>query len=117
MKSINVRTRPSVHPWIVGFGALCFGLGALEAVADEPRSVTVSFADLNIENPAGAKVLYQRIQSAARSVCGPMDTRFLEVRQATRKCYQEAITGAVSQVDNETLTALHAAKWKGLSLG
>ena len=121
MNRTNVRTQSKVHPWIAGFGALCFALGALDAVADPAGDVPsrkVNFADLNLDSPAGARVLYQRIQSAARAVCGMSEYRTtFEQRNASRKCYQEAITGAVSQINSETLTALHQAKWKGISAG
>ena len=33
-------------------------------------SVKVSYADLNIDNAAGAKVLYSRLRDAAEQVCG-----------------------------------------------
>jgi UrcA family protein len=49
-------------------------LGALQATAratdDGLPSQKVSYADLDISKPAGAKVLYNRIVAAAHRVCG-----------------------------------------------
>ncbi len=49
------------------------------AVAAEPQSVTVKYADLNLSTPEGQQALDRRIESAARKVCG-----FGEARTGTR---------------------------------
>ncbi|HKZ73327.1 MAG TPA: UrcA family protein [Steroidobacteraceae bacterium] len=121
MTRIEARTWPNARPWIIGLGALCFAVTALEAPANpadgEPRSVTVGFADLNLNSPEGAQALYRRISSAARTVCGLNSNPLPAVRIAARQCYQEAIAGAVAKVDSQTLTALHRAKWKDSRVG
>lgn len=42
------------------------------ANATEPRSVEVSFADLNLSQEAGQKILNQRIENAVEAVCGKL---------------------------------------------
>ena len=71
------------------------------------RKETVSYRDLNIANPEGAKLLYARIEHAADFVCGydlesygtGMDTTF-------RNCKIRAIAQAVARVDQPELTAV-----------
>ena len=38
---------------------------------DQPRTEVVSYADLNLADAAGQRVLMSRIQTAASHVCGP----------------------------------------------
>lgn len=68
---------------------------------------TVSYRDLNIANPEGAKLLYARIEHAADYVCGydlqsygtGMDTNF-------QNCKIRAIAQAVGRIDKPELTAV-----------
>ena len=46
-----------------------------QAGAPEPLTRTVSYSDLNLDSPAGAKVLYQRLRTAAETVCHPLQGR------------------------------------------
>jgi UrcA family protein len=120
MNRTEVRALPSAPSWVVGLGALCLALSAFEAqadVTDDPPTVVVNFADLNIDNPAGALVLYRRIASAARAVCGMNDSPLPSTVAATRKCYRDSITDAVSKVDSPTLAGLHQARWRESRLG
>lgn len=90
--------------------ALSFSLAAAYAVADETDgapSVTVSYADLDLSKPAGAEMLYRRIQAAARSVCGPRHSRILAQVQAFRTCYKDAVEDALQQVNESQLFAVH----------
>jgi UrcA family protein len=80
-------------------------------------TITISYAELDINKPRGLEVLYSRIQRAAKVVCG-MDYSPQELvrgRQA-KACYKTAIDDAVRQINRPTLTALHRAK-TGASLG
>jgi UrcA family protein len=89
--------------------------GGAQALADpaaRPRSlepsVTVRFADLNLNSPAGARVLYGRIQSAAQTVCGPSFSLWNGSQwHAWKECYRTTIDAAVRQIDRPVLTALH----------
>jgi len=102
---MNTMIRTKIHAAIycvLGTAAL----GALSTAAhaeDQPRSKTVKFADLDIQTPEGAKVLYHRIRVAARSVCEERDPSF---RDAEHRCVEKAIDQAVEKVNAPYLSAL-----------
>ena len=85
-------------------------LGALSTSAqawDEvPPSKTVRFADLDIQTPEGAKVLYHRIRVAAQEVCGTSISGDPILNQAMHGCVEKAIDNAVKKVNAPYLTAL-----------
>lgn len=70
-------------------------------------TVTVNFSDLDIARGAGIEILYQRLRTAAKAVCGTHDGRDLSRSQQWRQCYRQALDGAVKQVGNERLEELH----------
>lgn len=59
----------------------------------EYRSVTVSYADLNLNSEEGAKRLQYRITSAARKVCGPRPSRNLNQIMDYQQCFKIAASG------------------------
>jgi UrcA family protein len=69
-------------------------------------SVTVSYADLNVSDMAGARTLYRRISAAAGVVCGE-EGRRLEEQVPWRSCYQGAIAEAVAAVNSPLLSSVH----------
>jgi UrcA family protein len=77
--------------------------------ANGPRTMTVTYRDLNLSTVAGATTLYQRIKGAARWVCGDEGRRFDEQRQ-WKSCYRGAIAGAVATVHIPLLTAVHSGE-------
>ena len=74
------------------------------------RRSTVRFADLDLSRPAGAAVLYQRIEAAARRVCGnpyvPQLADFVE----QRNCRRATIDDAVQRISSPLLIALHRTR-------
>jgi len=74
-------------------------------------SVAVSYADLNLADPAGARTLYARLKRAAGKVCGnqpsPLD---LSASMAYQDCYDSALDKAVKRVGSKQLYALHAER-------
>ena len=82
-------------------------LGWSAATLGAPSSVgaiatkTVKFADLDIATADGAQALYERIATAARSVCRDTDSRFV------RECRTRAIADAVKGVGSPLLSAAH----------
>jgi UrcA family protein len=73
---------------------------------EEPAaSVRVSFADLDINKPAGAETLLKRIERAADAVCGeapdPVARDF-----APRQCRKDAVSRAVGRMNAPMLTAV-----------
>jgi UrcA family protein len=83
---------------------------ATTAVAATPqaRGVTVNYADLDLESPAGIERLHARLDAAARSVCGSAPTRDLDALVDWRRCRADALENAVRAIDNAALTAHHA---------
>jgi UrcA family protein len=77
----------------------------------EPRSVTVSFDDLDTNSSRGAEVLYRRIKVAAESVCSDLGpARSLALLSRYASCIQTAIGNAVAKVDRPALSEYAAAR-------
>ncbi len=81
----------------------------------ETNKATVSYADLNLENEEGVRVLYQRLQHASKEVCGVASLKIPRAilaknarRRAVRRCYLKTLSNAVDKFDNEDLTRVHA---------
>ncbi len=81
----------------------------------ETNKATVSYADLNLENEEGVRVLYQRLQHASKEVCGVSSLKIPQSilanssrRRAIRQCSRESLSDAVDKFDNEDLTRIHA---------
>ena len=94
----------------LAFAALVCVLGTAPAGASpsEP-SVRVSYRDLDLSSLAGATTLYQRIQGAAKQVCGRAGADLVE-QMAWKACYRHATADAVRQVNSPLLTAVHAGR-------
>ncbi|MGN6453488.1 MAG: UrcA family protein [Steroidobacteraceae bacterium] len=103
MKSAVRRTLAAVC-----MASVC-ALASAGSPAQSPQR-TVRFADLDINHPAGAAVLYQRIRAAAREVCRPTSERDLAVAELTRSCVQDAIARAVTEVNAPKLSQYHATE-------
>lgn len=73
------------------------------------RSITVSYADLDIASASGAASLYHRIKGAARDVCGYEGRSLVEIRQ-WQSCVRGAVDDAVATVNTPLLTAMHSGK-------
>jgi len=96
---------------VVAFLSSQGAIAAAPSTSDANR-IKVSFADLNIHNAAGAKILYARLQDASAAACkvepyhtlGAID-RFAKSKQ----CYQDTLDSFVSRIDSDTLKRLHAS--------
>jgi UrcA family protein len=66
--------------------------------------VAVHYQDINMNTDAGVKVLYKRIQGAAKQVCGDVDGRELLIARAHQACVNKAVADAVTAVNNQMLT-------------
>jgi UrcA family protein len=91
---------------VAALGALSAATGVAAAAADEVATKRVRFADLDISQPAGAKVLYQRIQAAAQQVCQIPYRGDLTAITVERRCIDKAIDDAVRTVNAAALTEL-----------
>jgi UrcA family protein len=74
------------------------------------RRVNVHFSDLNLTGIEGATTLYHRLQSAAQSVCAEDGTKDLGSLMRVKTCVAAAISAAVTQVNQPTLTAYYRSK-------
>ncbi len=91
-------------------------LGFQSAHAAPPQdvpSVVVHFADLDLSGSEGASVLYRRLKGAAETVCAPLDDRNLARHMRFQACVQNAISTAVTKVDQPALTAYYETKTDG----
>lgn len=73
----------------------------------ETRSLRIGFSDLDLREPRAVAVLYERLQRAARAVCGRPDIRDLARRDDWQRCRTDALDAAVAQVGDARLAALH----------
>ncbi len=104
---------------VTGIVALVvFGLGAsAPAVAASSSqlsvlSVQVSFSDLNINSVAGAQALYKRLQNASEKACSISNsgaTKPVGNVRDSRLCYASALGNAVSKIDSDALSKIHAS--------
>jgi UrcA family protein len=109
-KSINSKLNSFSSLVVAGAVTLACTAGANSAFADEVslmHTKVVSYSDLNLDSHAGATVFYRRIQSAARDVCSSFDGRGVQRIALYQNCFDNAVAGAVSQVNRSTVTAIH----------
>jgi len=100
--------------------ARCAGLALIVGAAvssqvlagerSDPPSITVKFADLNLQTPAGVEALYKRIHGAATKVCDSGSDRNLLILTNDRKCVATAETQAIEKVHNTALSAFYQRK-------
>ena len=82
-------------------------LGNANIGAVEVKSVSVSYADLNLAERTGQETLYERLKTAAEGVCGGARDINLTTVRVQRKCYEEALDNAIGQVGSEELVTIH----------
>jgi UrcA family protein len=84
--------------------------GAAATTTDPLPTRKVTYADLDISKPAGAKVLYSRIVAAANEVCSFNGSRELTDWTAEQACIKKSIDEAVKDVNSTALSELHTAR-------
>ena len=75
----------------------------------EIKSLSIPYAAVELGTDDGRADLYGKIRQAARKVCGPTglrETGSLSISSRNRKCYQDAVAAAVSQVGSDQLAAI-----------
>jgi UrcA family protein len=109
---MNMSNKASI--WINAAAVLLVGAWQFDAAAaDAPvsadvKQTTVHFGDLNVDHPAGAAVLYQRIRLAAQEVCGDPHLPGSHMNSPSwRSCVEQAVNRAVAAVDRPALTAYY----------
>jgi UrcA family protein len=111
-----MNTLKSIHSrksWSVACVSAACLLGAAQvpAGASAPRSVTVSYRDLDLTTIAGATTLYQRLKTAANTVCDSPGFG-LSSYQEWHSCYKAALSNAVAKVNSPILIAVHRGQGK-----
>lgn len=95
--------------------ATAAGLGspAIAAAAQPDAGVpqmTVYYSFRDLASDPGTHALYERIVSAARTVCQGSDSRDLGEFAASRECQREAVSRAVHQIGSARLAAVYSHK-------
>lgn len=78
--------------------------------SQEKNAVRVSYADLNLENAAGAQVLYSRLQRASKQACGVESYKnagSIGIKVDMQRCYRDTLAASVEKIDSEELTKIH----------
>ena len=71
------------------------------------ESLSVSYADLNLNEDAGTQTLYQRLRGAAGQVCGEVHSKAPREISDNRACFEAALDRAVRKVGNQNLLTMH----------
>ena len=77
----------------------------------EDGKVSVSYADLNLENEQSVRVLYGRLQRASKEVCGSGTLRHggsVIMKSSGLRCYRKTLSNAVDKIDNEVLSRIYS---------
>jgi UrcA family protein len=113
MKIANENSTNSVASIVISALVIVGGIATVStaraADAEPRRTMVISYADLNVDSEAGAKVLYARLQQAAQDVCSPLESHELSVRSKWLRCYDAALSSAVAQVNKIAVTQLYRA--------
>lgn len=86
-------------------GSSATASAAQPAAAAPQATIYYSFRDLSTDQATHA--LYERIVSAARSVCPGYDSRDLIEYANSRQCQRQAVAHAVEQIGSARLAALY----------
>jgi UrcA family protein len=70
------------------------------------RDKVVTYDDLDLNTPAGQKTMYNRLKVAVRHACSPRPNAVV-ARTQYRRCYDEAMTTALSTLGNSQITAMY----------
>jgi UrcA family protein len=81
-----------------------------DGIHDDARSLTVQFADLDLNKPEGVAMLFSRIRGAAKSVCAAHDGISVRQKQAYVACVDFAMSNTIARVDRPALTEYFASR-------
>ena len=86
-------------------GAAMAGTNAATAATAEPRSVRVSYSDLDLRKEADAARLYARLRHAAEVVCDAGGHRDARAAAQYQACFEQALGEAVAAVGSAKVTS------------
>jgi len=95
---------------LLGIAMPTIGMAAAPTKIDD-ASIRVSYADLNIQSEAGAKVLYTRLKRATEEVCGiqaHVINGSLAATLRARTCFRETLEASVKKIDSDALAEIHS---------
>src|SRR5690242_6432850 len=88
--------------------ALALSMSLVSVRTEAAASITVRFADLDLNRPEGARQLYARIRGAAERVCGTRVSAWDYGRSREwKECYEATVEDAVRRVGRAAVTAVH----------
>ena len=87
------------HTILFASALLLSGVVSAQAGEMGAPQMVVSYSDLNVQQSAGAQILYARIDAAAQDVCGPAPSiGALDLRAAYKACVSTAKSQAVASL-------------------
>jgi UrcA family protein len=106
----NAMSRAFKTTAVALFAALLLVPAAAAQSADQPVSIEVSHADLDLSAKAGAETLLRRMKAASMKVCGQRPSpKLIEATARHGACTSSAMTSAVAAIDLPMVTALFGA--------
>ncbi|MEO1321610.1 MAG: UrcA family protein [Pseudomonadota bacterium] len=106
-------TLPKALTAAIGSAAALAMLPAMAASKDDvtKKTIDVSISGYDLSDPEHAKIVYGKIQSAAKRVCRlPNAAKTLAQRADEMQCRVSAINAAVSQIGSPELTIVMEAR-------
>jgi UrcA family protein len=98
---------------IVLWAALAAGTAQVtlaDAVVPVPLSLHVHYSNIDLADSGGAKVLYERLTTAADIVCAPFKSLELVPQKPYRFCVRQAVSAAVADINSPMLTSYYVSK-------
>ncbi len=96
--------------------ALLLGIATIPVAGaestDEAPSVVVRYDAQSLETESGARVVYEKIASAARQVCPEGSRHDLAAFHAANQCRKAAIARAVNEIHHPRLVEIAALRAK-----
>ncbi len=106
MKTVVLKAATAI---VLGAGFLASAVAAPPSLYEEV-TVKVSYADLDINKEAGARVLYERLRSATEKACdldGYRKDRSLSRYNNAKECFDETLEQAVDRIQSAALQDIH----------
>jgi UrcA family protein len=79
---------------------------ARAAAPTDARSVTVSYAQIDLADPAAVETLFRQLTVAAERACGAYESRSLRERSEWRECRDAAFKAAVAEFVEARIVAV-----------
>ncbi len=97
---------------LIAAAAICAFASPAAASVEGARSMTVSYADLDLTTDRGAKSMLRRINRAERDVRGMSSNALMTVsqRREGRACVRETTEQTIAEMARPTVTALYVER-------